>query len=343
VIVNDGETVGWGYHRHVGGPHAEIVALQRAGARAKGATVYCTLEPCNHQGRTGPCAEALIDAGVARVLVARRDPWTIAAGGIERLRAAAIDARWVDNCTFAAGVNEPFAYRLATGLPWVTVKWAQTRDGAIAFGQSSGRRWVSNEASRAMVHRERGRVDAILTGIGTVLADDPMLTPRHVRLRRLARRPPTGLPLRMVVDPHLRTPLSSQLACTAREVPTIIACAEQSAKSEVATRLRTCGVELMALPMDGAELPLATALKRLVSQHDVAHVLTEAGPGLMRRLFGQRLANEAWVFTAPVDTGLDPSLPHVRGMLNHLRIETWAQQRRGDDVIARSLVHYPPV
>jgi diaminohydroxyphosphoribosylaminopyrimidine deaminase/5-amino-6-(5-phosphoribosylamino)uracil reductase len=344
VIVNDaGETVGWGYHREVGGPHAEIVALQRAGPNARGATVYCTLEPCNHHGRTGPCSQALIDAEVARVFVARRDPWPIAAGGIERLRAAGIDTHVIDVCSLATRVSQPFVHRLTTGLPWVTVKWAQTRDGAIALPASLGPRWISGRASRAMVHRERGRVDAILTGIGTVLADDPLLTPRGVRLRRSHRRPPRGMPLRVIVDPRLQTPLDSQLARTAGEVPTIIACADQSAETEAATRLRAAGAQLMPLPMDGIELPLATALKRLASQHDVTHVLTEAGPGLMRRLFQQRLANEAWVFTAPLDTGNDPSLPHVRGMLNDLRIEPWARQRRGDDAIARSWINTAPV
>ncbi len=346
LIVNDGdETVGWGYHRHFGGPHAEIVALRRARAKAKSATVYCTLEPCNHQGRTGPCSQALIDAGVARVIVARRDPWPVAAGGIERMRAAGIDARVIDECALAVAVSEPFVHRLTTGLPWVTVKWAQTLDGAIALPASrpsSQRRWISNEASRRMVHRERGRVDAILTGIGTVLADDPLLTPRGVRLRRMLRRPGGGMPWRIIVDPQLRTPLQSKLVATARENAVAIACDESCMGSDEASRLRALGVGLIGLRTEGHELPLAPLLKQLVAKHDITHVLVEAGQGLMRRLFDQRLVNEAWVFTAPMLAGNDATLPHMRGMTDGVQMQLWSERRRGSDVIARHVVNHNP-
>jgi len=168
VIVDpEGRVVGEGFHARCGGPHAEIEALRAAGGRARGATAVVTLEPCAHRGRTGPCADALIEAGVARVLYAVPDPNPIARGGAARLREAGIAAERVRH----AGADElarPFVKRMTTGLPWVSAKWAQSLDGAIALASGESK-WISGGRSRAMVHRERGRVDAILTGIGTVL------------------------------------------------------------------------------------------------------------------------------------------------------------------------------
>jgi len=357
VIVNDaGQTVGWGYHRQVGGPHAEIVALRRAGGAARGSTMYCTLEPCNHHGRTGPCTQAIIEAGIARVLVARRDPWPVAAGGIETLRAAGLDARVLAlgdrparseddpaHSQFAAlahYVAEPFVHRIASGLPWVTVKWAQTRDGYLAMPPSSAERWISCEASRRMVHRERGRVDAILTGIGTALADDPLLTPRGVRLRR-AHRLLRGMPWRIVVDPDLRLPMNSQLVATSQEAPLMIACSSERLRSDEANRLRQRSVTLLGFASQGRELPLADLLKRLTSEFDFTHVLVEAGPGVMRRLIAQRLANEAWVFTSATLLGREAlvGLPHVRDVLGEARLgKPWSIRRRERDVIERFML-----
>src|SRR5436190_8347297 len=218
IASRAGETIGWGYHGNYGGPHAEIVTLQRAADRARGATLYCTLEPCNHQGKTGPCTQAIIDAKIARVVIARRDPYPPAAGGIERMQAAGIKVDVIEDCQPAVAVSDPFVHRVKTGLPWVTVKWAQTIDGKIAT-RSGESKWISNEASRKMVHRERGRVDVILTGIGTVLKDDPLLTARKVRQRRVARR--------IVIDPDLQIPLSAKLVTTA-EAPTTIICTQET-------------------------------------------------------------------------------------------------------------------
>lgn len=346
IVSPDGRTVGWGYHRQVGGPHAEIVALRRAGARARGATLYCTLEPCDHQGKTGPCSQAVIDAGVAAVIIARRDPWPVAAGGLERIAAAGIATRVIETCAFASEVCAPFAHRLATGLPWVTVKWAQTIDGRIATSTGESQ-WMSNESSRRMVHRERGRVDAILTGIGTVLKDDPMLTPRGVRLRRPpTRRPPQGFPLRVVIDPQLQTPLEAKIVNTTHDAPTIIACAQaviDSAEGDAdhkAHALRARGVELLGIPMQGDELPLEPVLRELAVKREATHVLVEAGTGLMSRLFRQRLVNEAWVFTAPLLLGDDQAQPAISGMTawklaDGVGMQLWSLRRRGGDVIAR--------
>jgi diaminohydroxyphosphoribosylaminopyrimidine deaminase/5-amino-6-(5-phosphoribosylamino)uracil reductase len=299
IVSSRGETVGWGYHRQFGGPHAEIVALQRAGKLAKGATLYCTLEPCNHQGKTGPCTQAIIEAKIGRVVIARRDPYPPAAGGVERLRAAGIKVELIENCQAAVAVSDPFVHRLKSGLPWVTVKWAQTLDGKIAT-RTGESKWISNEASRKMVHRERGRVDVILTGIGTVLKDDPMLTARNVRVRRVAKR--------VVVDPKLQIPLHSKLFKTMDVAPTIVVCDEELIDSSVAKHLRDRGAQLMGMKMNGAELPLEPMLRELSSRYDAQHVMVEAGTGLMSRLFRQKLVDEAWAFIAPKILG-DASAP----------------------------------
>ena len=178
------------YHRRYGGPHAETDALKRAGNRAPDSTVYLTLEPCNHTAKTGPCSEALIEAGVRRVVYARDDPSPNASGGADRLRAAGIETQLITNCPGAIAVSDPFVHRVKTGLPWVIAKWAQTLDGRIAT-RTGKSRWISNDRSRRMVPRERGRVDAVLTGLGTALADCPLLRCLPVRHGRLSTRPQT--------------------------------------------------------------------------------------------------------------------------------------------------------
>ena len=307
IVSRGGEIVGWGYHRRYGGPHAEINALKRAGNRAPDLTVYLTLEPCNHTAKTGPCSEGLIEAGVRRVVYARDDPSPEASGGAERLRTAGIETQLITNCPGAIAVSDPFVHRVKTGLPWVIAKWAQTLDGRIAtrIGNS---RWISNDRSRRMVHRERGRVDAILTGIGTVLADDPLLTARNVRLRRLAKR--------VVINPSLAIPLDARLVTSLDQAPTIMVCDEAVLQSQAskAAQLRDRGVELLGVPAANGSLDLCEALSKLSQRYNVSTVLVESGAGLLGDLFGQRLVNEAWVFIAPVLWGDEKAYPCVRGL-----------------------------
>jgi diaminohydroxyphosphoribosylaminopyrimidine deaminase / 5-amino-6-(5-phosphoribosylamino)uracil reductase len=301
VTSLQGDLVGWGCHEQCGGPHAEIHALRRAGSRARGATVYLTLEPCNHTGRTGPCTEALIDAGVARVIAAREDLHPQAGGGLRVLRDAGIEAEVIADDA-AIRVSDPFVHRVRTGLPWVTVKWAQSLDGKVAT-RSGESKWISSERSRRMVHRERGRVDVILTGIGTVLRDDPLLTARCVRVRRVAQR--------VVTDPQLRIPMESRLVATAHDVPVMIACDASMIESDKARLLRKAGVEVLPFDFSG-ERRLTPLLRDLVLRYDATNVLVEAGPGLMSSLFAQRLVNEAWVFVAPMVMG-DAEAPAAVG------------------------------
>ena len=206
VLVRDGKVLGEGWHRVFGGPHAEIEALRaaaKAGPDVRGCDAYVSLEPCCHHGKTPPCTEALIDAGVARVLVGVADPFAQVAGrGIAALRDAGVQVEVGIEHEAASDLIAPFARRVTAGRPWVIAKWAQPLDGRIATatGQS---RWISNDASRRQVHQLRARVDAVMVGVGTVIADDPQLTARDVRRLRVARR--------VVVDPSLRIPLDATL------------------------------------------------------------------------------------------------------------------------------------
>jgi len=213
VIVRDDRIVAEGHHRRFGGPHAEIDALRRlqaAGGNPHGATVYVTLEPCNHTGKTGPCSEALIEAGVGRVVIAALDPHPTSTGGVRRLREAGVDVTVGVLEAHATELIAPFAKRIATGLPFVIAKWAATIDGATAT-HTGDSQWISNEQSRKHVHRLRGRVDAIMVGIGTVARDDPMLTARGVKVRRTARR--------VVIDPSLRIDETCNLVRSIDQAP----------------------------------------------------------------------------------------------------------------------------
>jgi diaminohydroxyphosphoribosylaminopyrimidine deaminase/5-amino-6-(5-phosphoribosylamino)uracil reductase len=324
------EVVGWGFHRRCGGPHAEIEALRRAGPRARGATAYVTLEPCDHTGRTAPCSEALISARVGAVVYARDDPHTEAGGGADRLRAAGIGVRRAE-CPAAASVSDPFVRRVRTGLPWVIAKWAQTVDGRVAT-RTGESRWISGERSRRVVHRARGRVDAVLTGIGTVLADDPRLTARGVRRRRVARR--------IVVDPELRLPADAALLATLDEAPLTVVCDETRRGGDAGVALAARGVEVVGAAAAGDGLPLEPVLRDLAGRHDLTTVLVESGPGLLGRLFAARLVCEAWVFTAPRLIGDGAAVACVDGLrvdalADATRLETIGVHRRGDDVLAR--------
>ena len=205
VLVKAGEVIGMGHHRLFGDVHAEVDALRsarRQGHDPLGCTAYVTLEPCNHQGKQPPCTRALIEAGVARVIAARRDDNPVAAGGFEALRSAGIPCEVSEDSSLARDISDPFFKRVRTGTPWVIAKWAQTIDGRVAT-RTGESKWISSEASRRRVHALRGRVDAIMCGLGTVLADDPMLTPRPTK----GRGPPRRTPIRVVADAHLDIPL----------------------------------------------------------------------------------------------------------------------------------------
>ena len=286
VVVQRGEIVGAGHHTRYGAPHAEVEALRAAGARAAGATVYATLEPCAHTGKTPPCVDALIAARVARVVVAARDPNPEAAGGVERLRAAgiAVDVGVVE--PEARELNAPFFHSFASSRPWVTLKLALSLDGALA--DAGGRsRWVTGEESRRMVHEMRAGSDAIAVGIGTVLSDDPSLTVRDVPAPRV---PPT----RVIFDRQARLPVTSVLARTAREVPTVVV-AESPASA------RAAGLEAMGVRVMQAA-PLAAALAAL-RDSGMRSLLVEGGARLAGALLGTGNVDRLVIFQGSVILG----------------------------------------
>ena len=236
VIVRDGETIGEGFHRRFGGPHAEVEALAVAGPRARGATAYVTLEPCCHHGKTPPCTGALIAAGISRVVVAQRDPFAKVAGqGIAELAAAGIAVDVGVGADEALRLNAPYLKLLQTARPWIIAKWAMTLDGKLAT-HAGDSRWISSEASRAIVHRLRGRVDAVMVGRGTAQADDPQLTARPPGPRQAAR---------IVVDTTATHSLQSLLVKTAREVPVIVAGGAAAPQDRVEA-LQAAGCEVIA-------------------------------------------------------------------------------------------------
>lgn len=316
VIYRGGEVLGLGHHRRWGGPHAEREALadcRRRGHDPRGAACAVTLEPCRHHGKTPPCTDALIEAGIARVVYARRDPGGDSGGGAGVLRDAGIEASACAESALAMAVGEPFVKRALTGMPWVIAKWAQTMDGRIAtrFGQS---KWISGEASRRRVHRLRARVDAVITGLGTVLADDPMLTARGTpRVRRTA--------LRVVIDSGLDTPPDARIVATAREAPTMILCAADVATAAITAKrrgvleragVRVVGAACRPLGAPG-HIDLTAAMRMLHAEHGVSTALVEAGPGLLGSMIEADLVDEAVVYIAPLLLGDDMARSVVRG------------------------------
>jgi diaminohydroxyphosphoribosylaminopyrimidine deaminase/5-amino-6-(5-phosphoribosylamino)uracil reductase len=292
ILARGDQAIAEGYHRRYGGPHAEIEALRRARGDTSGATAYITLEPCCHFGKTSPCTDALLEAGVRRVVVAMRDPFPQVAGvGIRRLRRAGVSVE-VGLCREAAAeVNAPYLTLVRQRRPYVILKWAQSIDGKIAT-RSGDSRWISGPASRRLVHRLRARVDAVLVGIGTVLADDPLLTARDVPVRRTARR--------VVLDTRLRLSARSRLVATADRAPLLVMTSRGALDTHKrhADALRRRGADLEPCRLRQGHLDLADVLRRL-GERRMTNLLVEGGGQVQADLLDQRLADEAYVFIAP--------------------------------------------
>jgi diaminohydroxyphosphoribosylaminopyrimidine deaminase / 5-amino-6-(5-phosphoribosylamino)uracil reductase len=291
VIVRGGEIVGEGWHQRFGGPHAEVEALAAAGERAQGATLYVTLEPCCHHGKTPPCSEAVIAAGIKRVVAAMRDPFpTVAGGGFEQFRAAGVEVE-VGLCEAEAReLNAPYLKLLSTGRPWVIAKWAMTLDGKLAT-RSGDSRWISGEASRAIVHELRGRVDAVVVGRRTAELDDPLLTARP------ASGSPPRIATRIVLDSHAGLASGSQLVRTSREFPTLVACCPGASDAD-AQRLASAGCEVLRLASTSPHERLSQLLDGL-GRRRMTNVLVEGGSELLGALFDARQIDEVHVFIAP--------------------------------------------
>lgn len=291
LIVRDGTIVASGWHRAAGEPHAEIHALRMAGALARGATLYVTLEPCAHHGRTGPCAEAVIAAGIARVVIALRDPNPLVAGrGVDLLTAAGIEVRAGVCEAEARRQNEVFLKWITTKRPFVTLKTAMTLDGKIA-SRTGASQWITGAAARARVHEYRDAHDAILVGIGTVLADDPSLTTRL----------PDGTghnPLRIVLDSEARTPLDARLV-TDGAAPTLIAVSERVDQRRV-NLLRACGVETLTL---GTEYVDIAALLDYLGAREITSLFVEGGAAVNWSFLAGGYVGKVHAFIAPMLMG----------------------------------------
>ncbi len=287
VLVRDGRVVGEGYHHQAGGPHAEIWALRAAGEQARNSTLYVTLEPCCHQGRTPPCTEAIIAAGVRRVVAAMVDPFPQVSGrGLEQLRAAGLEVEVGQLEDEARRLNEGYLKRIATGLPFVSLKAAMSLDGKIATASGESQ-WITGEKARVVAHRLRAEHDAILTGVETVLADDPRLTVRHLRGRN---------PRRIVADSRARTPSSARLL-TVDTQPPIIAVTE-AAPAERQEALTAAGAEVWVLPAREGRVDLEALLRRL-AEEGVQRLLLEAGGTLTASALAAGLVDRVYFFIAP--------------------------------------------
>lgn len=323
VVVRDGHVVGEGFHPRAGEPHAEVFALRDAGETARGATLYVTLEPCCHHGRTPPCTDSVLRYGVRRVVAAMQDPFPkVSGGGFQVLRAAGVQVDCGLLEAEARELNRGYLKAVFEGLPWVTLKMAVTLDGKIAT-RTGDSRWVTGEASRAYVQRLRNWNDAVLIGSGTALADDPQLTARLRGGRN---------PLRVVVDTRARLAPESFLARTAGEIPTLLLTGPDSDT----VSLETQGVQIVRLPLDGGHVALRAGLQALAAR-GVHTVLCEGGAELAGALLDQGLVDEVAWFIAPklVGSREAPGALAGRGperMAEAVRLDKIRSRRFGEDL-----------
>jgi diaminohydroxyphosphoribosylaminopyrimidine deaminase/5-amino-6-(5-phosphoribosylamino)uracil reductase len=316
VVVRDGIVVGKGFHARFGEEHAEIAALRDAGDRARGAAVVVTLEPCNHQGKTPPCVDALIAAGVKRVIAAVRDPGRESGGGAERLRAAGIEVEFGVEEAAARELNAPFFFA-ASGATraWITLKLAVSLDGAIASAPG-GPRWLTGETARKYVHRLRAQSDAVAIGVGTALADDPQLTVRQGKRPRVA-------PLRVIFDRAARLPLTSRLVKTAKRVPTLVMTDQADAAAVRALEAKGVIVE---------RAPEIVPKLELLHQRGVRSLLVEGGAVVSAALLGAKVVDRLIIFQAPVLLGAG-SLPAFSGGSGLERFTVIERREFGGDLM----------
>ncbi len=326
VVVRDGVVIGEGWHARAGGSHAEVQALESSGPAARGAQLYVTLEPCNHHGKTPPCTDAILRAGVKRVVAGHLDPNPKMRGrSIDLLREAGVEVEVLDDGLFEKQ-NEQFWHFMLTGRPFVHVKLATTLDGRIAAADGESK-WVTGEVARQRAHLLRAEAGAVLVGAGTARVDDPLLTPRS-----LPKDPPSIT--RVVLDPRLTLHADGQLARTADEDPVIIF-AREDVEGRHADELRALGVEVMPAPVVGGELDLVFVLEEL-GQRGIRGILVEGGGETAGRFVSRGLADKLTLFYAPKVLGAE-GVPlmgslKVAGMDEALRFRVEAIEEVGEDV-----------
>ena len=293
AVVVKGKTIaGRGYHHRAGEPHAEILALRQAGERARGATLYLNLEPCDHCGKTPPCTRAILQAKIKRVVAGMKDPNPLVSGrGIERLRRAGVQVQVGVLEEESRELNRTFCKFITTREPFVTLKAAATLDGKVAT-KSGDSRWISSEASRNYVHGLRQAMDAVMVGIGTVLKDDPLLTVRLAGGKRPAQ------PLRVIVDSRLRIPLNSQVVRTALHFPTLVAATREASPSKM-KRLSRAKIEILIIESDAQGRVSLRALMRELGRRGVVSVLLEGGSTLNASALREGIVDRLLLFFAP--------------------------------------------
>ena len=328
VIVRDGEIIGEGWHGAFGGPHAEVEAIAAArqgGADPAGATMYVTLEPCCHHGKTPPCTEAIIAAGIARVVVAMKDPDpNVGGGGMADLRAAGVEVECGVGAEAAGELLAAYVKLRTTGRPWVICKWAQSRDGRIATPPGESQ-WISGEQSRARAGELRSQCDGVCVGVGTVIADDPLLTNRSGSGRQ---------PARVVLDSQLRIPLDCQLLATAGEAPVIVA-ALADAPADRAEGVAAKGAEVLRLPPGPGGVDLSALLDNLGARQ-WTNLLIEGGGEVLHAIISQGLADELMVFIAPREIGgAEPAWRGLASVAEGIDLPVPEVQQVGQDMLNR--------
>ncbi|MDF1742208.1 MAG: bifunctional diaminohydroxyphosphoribosylaminopyrimidine deaminase/5-amino-6-(5-phosphoribosylamino)uracil reductase RibD [Gimesia sp.] len=339
VIVDDNlRLIGEGYHQEYGGPHAEIHALNMAGSDAKHATIYVTLEPCCHQGKTGPCSQALIQAGVKKAVIAMRDPAPhVAGGGIAELQQAGVEVEVGLLESAAQKLVRPFIKRVTKGLPWVHAKWAMTLDGKIATG-SGHSQWISNERSREIVHRLRGGMDAIMIGHQTAEKDNPLLTARPAGART---------PARIIVDSQAMLSCQSNLVQSISDAPVIVV-AHESAPPENIRSLEKAGVEVLLFQSSSRTNTRQPDLHQCLlelGRKEMTNILIEGGGSLLGSCFDERLIDEVHVFIAPKLVGGKAAITPVAGQgLEQIpqieNISEYQVQILDSDIYVQGLIDY---
>lgn len=338
VVVKEGNIVGTGYHLQAGTPHAEIHALNQAGDSARGATLYVTLEPCCHQGRTGPCTEEVIKAGISRVVVATADPNPLVSGsGIKKLRESGIKVTLGIMEEEARELNEVFNKYITTGLPYIVVKAAVSLDGKIAT--STGRsKWITGPESRAYAHQLRDSCDAVMVGIGTVLADNPALT---ARIPGRENRDP----VRVILDSRARIPLDARVLSRSSAAPAIIAVTAEAPLIRIEA-LQRAGAEVLVVN-NGPRVNLIELIK-LLGRKEITSILVEGGAGIHGSAFAARIVDKVIWFIAPkifggADTPGPVGGPGINETSEALGLERVKVCRLGEDICIEGYVKNTPV
>lgn len=335
VVVKEGQVIGQGYHQAVGGPHAEVHALDAAGSSAKGATLYVTLEPCNHFGRTPPCTQKIMAAGIKRVVVAMADPDpTVRGGGNDYLRSQGLEVKCGICEQNALQLNESFIKFKTTGRPFVVLKMAATLDGRIAT-RTGDARWITGEAARSRVHEIRHAMDAIMVGIGTVEADDPRLT---TRLKNGRGKDPA----RIILDTHLKLRSTARMLTSASDAATLVVCAPDADKQKK-QRLIEKGAEILEIPLKDAYIDLSLLMEHLGTLN-ITSVLIEGGGQVAAGALNSDIVDKAALFYAPKLLVSDQGVPMCRGqgpkkMSDALVLKNVKVSRIGADILVEGYLH----